>query len=167
MPFTNFESRHFTGDEIVAVNDALMALETALSTKQANLTAEERKQYGSINEQNKLVVNKVKDYHDTQPGLSSPDIDWDEFNADYDSRTFLQTIIQRLEAMATGMQNAKILHDWDNYRAALTDYEYTRYKYGTASPGYETKVNELKQFFANRGDRHNPDPPEAGEDTSS
>jgi len=146
MPFTNFENRHFTPEEVTAVNDALTALETALTPKLANLTAEERQQYGSINEHNKLIVNKVKDYHDTQPGLSSPDVDWDEFNRDYDSRSFIQSVLQHLQSLQSGINNARILHDWDNYKAALTDYDYSKYKSGS-STGYETKVNELAQFF--------------------
>lgn len=162
MPFTNFENRHFTPEEVIAVNDALTALEVALTPKLANLSAEERKQYGSINEQNKLIVNKVKDYYDTQPGLSSPDVDWDEFNSDYDSRTVVRSVLQRMEALHTGINNARILHDWDNYHAALTDYDYAKYKHGTAAPGYETKVNELAQFFTG-GPGANPDTPE--EDT--
>ncbi len=148
MPFTNFESRHFTPDEVIAINDALSALESALSSKLANLTTKERQQYGSINEQNKLVVNKVREYQNTQPALSSPDVDWGEFGNDYNSRELLESVIQRLEALQRGTTNAKILHDWDNYKAALIDYKYTKYKNDTAAAGYETKANELAQFFS-------------------
>ena len=59
MPFTNFDSRHFAATEKTAINNAITALETALATKLANLTAGERQQYGSVNEQNKLIINKV------------------------------------------------------------------------------------------------------------
>ena len=148
MPFTNFESRHFAATEKTAVTNAMTALETALANKLANLTAEERAKFGSINEQNKLIVNKVKDFRDNQPALSSPDIDWAEFANDYDSRAFLAGMIQRLESLMLSLTNAKILHDWDNYQAALTDYDYTKYKASTQTAGYETKVNELKQFFS-------------------
>ena len=75
---------------------------------------------------------------------------WEEFKKDYSSRTNLEAIIARLDNLSTKIKNAKILHDYDNYQAALTDYAYTTYKAGTASPGYETKQNDLKQFFANR-----------------
>ena len=66
MPFTNFDSRHFTAAEKTTVNTALASLETALQTKLANLSAEERQQYGSVNEQNKLIINKVKDFRDSR-----------------------------------------------------------------------------------------------------
>lgn len=147
MPFDNFNSRHFTATEKTAVDSALVAIETALQHKHANLTPEERQKYGSVNEQNKLIINKVKDFYDTQPTLSSPDVDWAEFDKDHDTRQFLQTTIQRLQSLLSGLGNAKILHDYDNYQAALTDYDFAKYKAGTTAPGYQTKVDELSQFF--------------------
>lgn len=150
MPFTNFDSRHFSATEKTTVNTAVTSLETALASKLANLTSDERLQYGSVNEQNKLIVNKVKDFRDSQPALGSPDVDWVEFMNDYDTRTFLQTTIQRLQSLIDGLGNAKILHDWDNYQASLTDYDFAKYKASTNAAGYQTKVVELGQFFAGR-----------------
>lgn len=150
MPFTNFDSRHFSATEKTAVNTAVTSLETALTPKLANLTADERLQYGSVNEQNKLIINKVKDFRDSQPALSSPDVDWVEFMNDHDTRAFLQTTMQRLQSLIDGLGNAKILHDWDNYQASLTDYDFAKYKASTNATGYQTKVVELGQFFAGR-----------------
>lgn len=147
MPFTNFDSRHFSAAEKTTVNNAVMALETALGSKLANLSADERQQYGSVNEQNKLIINKVKDFRESQPTLSSPDVDWTEFLNDFDTRTFLQTNIQRLQSLLDGLNNAKILHDWDNYQAALTDYDFAKYKSNTQATGFATKVDEIAQFF--------------------
>lgn len=147
MPFTNFDSRIFTAAEKTAVNTAVASLETALSSKLAVLTPEERQQYGSVNESNKLIINKVKDFRDIQPTLSSPDVDWVEFANDFDTRAFLQANIQRLQSLLDGMGNAKILHDWDNYQASLNDYNYAKYKAGSNVPGYQTKVDEIGQFF--------------------
>ena len=151
MPFLNFDSRHFSAAEKTAIQDALAALETALTTKLANLSPQERQQFGSVNEQNKLIINKVKDYHDSQPTLSSPDIDWNEFAQDHDSRAFLQNQAERLTELVRGIENAKILHDWDNYQAALVDYSYTQYKNNSGATGYATKETELKQFFNRTG----------------
>jgi len=150
MPFSNFESRHFSAEEKTAVLAALETLENALTPKLANVSAEERQQYGSVNEQNKLIINKVKDYYESQPAMSSSDVDWEEFASDYDSRVFLEANIHRLNSLLEGMNGAKILHDWDNYQAALTDYDYAKYKAGTNSVGYQTKVNEIAQFFTGR-----------------
>jgi hypothetical protein len=159
MSFTNFDSRHFSVSEKTAVNAALASIELAISTKLANLSATERQQYGSVNEQNKLIINKVKNFNDTQPALSSPDVDWAEFNSDFDTRDFLQTAIQRLQSLVDGLGNAKILHDYDNYQAALTDYDFAKYKASTNATGFQTKVAEIGQFF-NSGPRPaSPDAP--------
>ena len=150
MPFSNFDSRHFSDTEKAAVNAAFVSLELAFSEKVANLSASERQQYGSVNEQNKLVINKVKSFNDTQPALSSPDVDWAEFNNDFDTREFLQTAISRLQSLVDGLGNAKILHDYDNYQASLTDYDFAKYKASTSAAGFQTKVTEMAQFFSGR-----------------
>ena len=147
MAITNLNNTHLTAAQLTDAQDALTQLETALQVINVNLSAEDRQKYGSINEQNKLFVNKVYDFNESQPTLSSPDVDWEEFNRDFTSRTNLEAIITRLDSLSTKLKNAKILHDYDNYQAALTDYAYTNYKAGTASPGFETKLNETKQFF--------------------
>jgi hypothetical protein len=151
MPFENLNNNHYTAAEKTAVQTALSTIETTLSPRYRNLSAEERKKYGSVNEQNKLIVNKVRDYRDSAPALSSPDVDWVEFQADFDSRDFIQKTISRLEGMLTNLNNNKILHDYDNYSAALTDYGYSQYKAGTKVAGYENKVSEIGQFFSRTG----------------
>ena len=150
MSFTNFDSRHFDDAEKLAANTALASLELAFSEKLANLSATERQQYGSVNEQNKLVINKVKGFNESQPALSSPDIDWREFKNDFDTREYLQASIQRLQSLIDGLTNAKILHDFDNYQASLTDYDFAKYKASTNATGFQTKVAELAQFFSGR-----------------
>ncbi|WP_411811224.1 hypothetical protein ACLB9Y_14535 [Chryseobacterium scophthalmum] len=133
--------------KITAAQDAIAALETALAEITINLSPEDRRRYGSINEQNKLFVNKVYDYNQNQSNLSSPEVDWDEFNKDHSSRNNMEGMISRLESLITRLNNAKTLHDYDNYQSALVDYSYTTYKAGTASLGFENKYIDLKQFF--------------------
>lgn len=147
MPFNNLENRHFTTTEKTNINSLLSQIEAAFAFKTVNLTPDERKKYGSINEQNKLIVNKVKDFRDNQPELSSNDVDWTEFTADYDDRNFKQAILTRLASLADGISNSKILQDYDNFQAALTDYEYTKYKASANAQGYSQKVEEIAQFF--------------------
>lgn len=117
----------------------------------ANVSPEERLQYGSVNEQNKLIINKAKDYRESEPSKSSPDVDWTEFMNDHESRRFKANVIARLEAIMQGLTNSKLLHDWDNYQAALLDYKYTKYKNDTNASGYENKANEMAQFFNRTG----------------
>ena len=151
MSLDNLNSNHYDEAEKTAANDALKALELILVPKLRNLSPEERVKYGSINEQNKLIVNKVFDYNKNQPSLSSADVDWDEFKNDFESRAFIQSLMVRLQSLLTGLDNTRVLHDFDNYQASLTDYSYSQYKAGTKTPGFETKVSELSQFFSRTG----------------
>lgn len=147
MGLTNLNSTHLSSAKITAAQDAIAALDTALDELTHNLSGDDRKKYGSINEQNKLFVNKVDDYNHNQPELRSPEVEWDEFNRDYSSRKTMDAMISKLESLTTRMINAKILHDYDNYQAALIDYSFTTYKAGSSAPGFEDKYKDLKQFF--------------------
>lgn len=147
MGLTNLNSTHLSSAKITAAQDAIAALETALSEITVNLSPEDRKRYGSINEQNKLFVNKVYDYNQSQNNLSSPEVDWEEYNNDHRSRNLMEALISRLESIITRLNNAKTLHDYDNYQSALVDYSYTTYKAGSSAPGFEDKYKDLKQFF--------------------
>ena len=151
MPLTDLINQHYTAAEITAINNAVNALQTALVPKARNITPEERKQYGSINEQNKLLVQKVRDYRTNQPGMASPDVDWAEFEADYQDRNFLEALLARLTTLAEIASDTKILHDYDVYQASLMDYDYTKYKMGTNAVGYDSKHDDIKQFFPNTG----------------
>jgi protein tyrosine/serine phosphatase len=150
MPQQDVIQDHFTALDQASWDAAIAALEAIVLARLHNLSAEENSKFGTINETNKLLVDKVQDYRNTQPALSSGDVDWVEFKADAFDRKFLETGAQRLMAMATGMMETKRMHDYDNYQNSLVDYSYTQYKNRT-SPGlgYDTKEAELKQFFPN------------------
>ncbi len=130
-----------------AVNDAITTIETTLDGRTGVLTDDERIRYGSVNEQNKLVVNKAWEYRQNQPGLSAPDVDWTEFESDYQTRVFLENAINRLNAILHDLQSTKIMHDYDNFQDALKDYGWSQYKNGAGDAGYDAKVDEFKQFF--------------------
>ena len=159
MPLTNLNSAHLTEAQVTAAQNALTELENALAIITVQLTPEDRQKYGSINEQNKLLVNKVKDFRQSNPNLSVSDVDWDEFDKDFASRNVFESLINRLNALVIKLQGAKILHDYDNYQAALDDYAYTTYRAATGADGYENKYNELKQFFGRTTKNFNPPPP--------
>lgn len=123
-------------------------IETELAGKTGVLDTDERLRYGSVNEQNKLVVNKAWEYRQNQPGMSAPGVDWTEFESDYQARAFLENCINRLTAILHDLESTKIMHDYDNFQEALIDYGYSQFMDGAGEPGYAAKVAEFKQFFA-------------------
>lgn len=151
MPQSNLGTLHLTDAQKTNIDTSLSTIESILLTVTKNLTAEERQKYGSVNEQNKLFVNKVRDYRNVQPLLSSADVDWAEYELDFKDRDFSDTRLDRIATVARMLSDFKIAHDFDNFKNGLTDYEYSQYKAGTNTPGFSEKVADLKQFFPNTG----------------
>ena len=133
----------------------ILALLTELENELADcvvvLTEEERTRFGSIKEQNKLLVNKTREYRLNHPALSSPDIDWDEFESDYQSRIFYERCLSKMKSLIYELSSNKILHDYDNRQDSLKDYSYTKYKNRAGEAEYNEKMMQMKQFFARTG----------------
>lgn len=129
------------------IDQALTLLEEAVQESLSALSAEERSKYGAINEQNKLLVNKVRDYRQNTPAMSAPEVNSEGFESDYQARGFLESRAARLASVIYRMESTKILHDNDNFQDSLTDYAYAQYRKGAGESGYAEKVAELKQFF--------------------
>lgn len=123
-----------------------------------NLTPEERQRFGSINEQNKLLVGKVRDYQQQQPNLSSPDVDWAKFNQHWQSRNGFAQIEALCNSIIELCSDPRILHDYSLYQNSLVDYDFTKYKANSAQGGgaYTTKMDDIKQFFPNTGGSNTP-----------
>ena len=155
MGINNLNNLHLIEQQVTALQQAITNLETALKPININLSPEDRTKYGRVNEQNKLFINKVHDFAQTQPDLKSPDVDWEEFAKDYKSRVLYENIIIRLQSLLDRLKNAKTLHDYDNYQDALNDYAYTGFRAGSNAVGYEQKYKELKQFFRSTKHKNN------------
>ena len=166
MAINNLKNSHFKEDKVQKVNLLLNDIEENIKDIVVNLSAEERKKYSRINEQNKLFVNRVHDFCKNEPNLQSPQVDWLEFEQDFESRKNIGYCIDRLESLIQGLKNAKILYDYDNYQDALTDYSYTNYMAGTSAPGFEAKQRELKQFFTHKTKKDKGNAPEKKPDTA-
>ena len=151
MALHNLGKDHLDAATMQALIALVSDLEQTLDGKVTDLSPEDRQTYGSIGEQNKLLVNKVADYRHNQPQHSAPEVDWAEFEADYASRKFWENLILRLATIIRQAESTKILHDHDNYQDALTDYAYSQYRAERNIPGAADKVTELKQFFNRTG----------------
>jgi hypothetical protein len=144
-------NKMLTAAQKTSIDAAIQTILTELGTVAPNFTDTQRKKYGSINEQHKLLVNKTNDYHVTQPSLQAPDVDWAKFDKNFAERSFADTRLNTLTSIVKQLSDHKIAHDYDNYQASLTDYSYCQYKMGTNTPGYAEKAAELKQFFNRSG----------------
>ena len=148
MPISNLNNDHFTQKEIDIINQAWGTIMNVLAAKTRNLSPEERMKYGSISEQNKLVVMKTLEYAGNQHHLNSPDVDYKELQADFDDRMFLAGLVSRMVEATNICNNIRITHDYDAYQAARLDYDYTKYKLKTQpGAGFESKYNDLLTFF--------------------
>jgi hypothetical protein len=96
MPLNNLGRPHLTAAQKTSIDTAISTVETILLSIVPNFSAEERTLYGSVDEKNKLLVNSVRDYFQTQPALASPDVDWVEYEADFQDRSFCDTREKRL-----------------------------------------------------------------------
>ena len=147
MPLKDLIQNQLVAANITAINTALTGIETTLTGKTVNLTPAERQLYGSINEQSKLLVNKVNDISNTHPQFKSPQVNWTEFAADYAARATLEGVYNRLLSITEQISDTKILHDYDNYQQSLTQYSYISYLAEQNVPGITTVKEDLAQFF--------------------
>jgi hypothetical protein len=148
MPITNLNADHFEVEDRDLINEAWLTIMSVLNTKTRNLTPEERKKYGSIKEENKLVVQKILDYDQNQPHLNSPDVNYKELRADWEDRMFLSGFLSRMEEASNICNNVHITHDYDAFQNARVDYKHCKYKMETApGAGFESKYKDLLQFF--------------------
>lgn len=149
MPLKELIQTRLTFDDTDNINIALDNIQSIIAGKMANLTPVERRKYGSINVQNKLMVSKVNELHNIHPQFNSSKVDWAEFNNDFIIRGKLENILNRLQSLVQQLNDTKILHDNDNYQQALAQYSYISYLADQKEPGI-TKVKEQIAVFFNR-----------------
>ncbi|SHK62813.1 hypothetical protein [Epilithonimonas mollis] len=83
MALENLFSLEFTEAELAKLDEGLGLIEGVLIGKTTNLTPEQKKQYGSIAEQNKLFVNKAKGLMEQVPQHVPVFLDKAEYDRDY------------------------------------------------------------------------------------
>jgi len=151
MPLKDLIQNQLSAGDIDSINKALDNIQSIIAGKTVNLTPDERQKYGSINEQHKLLVNKVNDVHISHPQFDSAKVDWAEFSADFTIRAVLEKFISRLQSISEQFDDTKILHDHDNYKQALDQYSYISYLADQNEPGITTVKEDIAQFFPRNG----------------
>lgn len=147
MPITNLSSVTYTDTEITVMNSAITAQQGVIDPKSTNLGNKEKQLYGSIAEENKLMVQKILDYVDSVPAVLPEHVDKDELIRDYTSRNQLEKWENAVAMLQNNIQNTKILLDYDVYQACLSIYRNVRYKAGEDVAGMAAIYDDLKQFF--------------------
>lgn len=150
MTDKNLASVVFTSEELQKLDEALQNIENVLKGKTFNLTPDERKQYGSIAEQNKLFVNKCKELMEQYPQFVPSFLDKEEFDRDYQARQQIETRLIRLKTITEQLSDTKVLLDNDNYFNSITFYRNVKFLSGQNVPGIKTLYEQLKQFFKGR-----------------
>ncbi len=147
MSFENLAQVTFTEEELNRIDQALTDLEVVFNGKMSKLSSEERQQYGSIAEQNKLFVNKAKELMEQYPQYVPTFLNKEEFNRDYQARMIIESKLLRLKHLTEQLADTKILLDHDNYSNALTFYRNLKFLNGENIPGIKALYESLKQFF--------------------
>lgn len=143
----NLISIEFTLAEVQQLKAAMDTIDGILNGKVLNLTPEERQQYGSVNETNKLFVNKVRDFMEQNPQHVPQFVDMAEFEKDYQAREVCEKNSIRLSSITEKLRDTKVALDFDNYHACLVVYKYLQFLASQNVPGMTTWEEELKQFF--------------------
>ncbi|TPN84512.1 hypothetical protein [Aquimarina algicola] len=147
MALENLISINFTEEELTALDGHLSEIRNILEGKTINLTPDKRQQYGRIANQNKLIVDKAKNYMEQHPTWIPNFLDKEEFDRDYVARKQIEDRVQLLENLAQQLLDTKTLLDHDNYTNSLTFYRMVRFLAGENEPGAKTVYEDMKVLF--------------------
>lgn len=147
MALENLISVSFTEDELTQLDTHLAGIRQVLEGKTVNLTTEQRQQYGRIANQNKLIVDKAKNYMEQHPDWVPNFLNKVEFDSDYTARQQIENRVQLLENLSQQLVDTKILLDHDNYTNALSFYRMVRFLAGENEPGAQVVYSDMKVLF--------------------
>ncbi len=157
MALDNLISLTLTAEEVQTINDAIASLNNVLKDKVVNLSPDERRQYGSIADRNKVLVDKCKDYMEQNPETIPPVLDKAEFDRDYAARKQLELPVRSLNRIIEKMQDTKTLLDHDNYHGAMAYYRYIKYLASQNEPGITSIYSDLKKHYKHKAAENEPE----------
>lgn len=136
-----------TEEEKTTISKALKDIKAIVEAKLPDLNSEKRGYYGSVNEKNKLFINKAREIKTLNPNLAPVEVDWVEYEKDYNARMFYESVLLMATGIVGRLESAKMMHDYDNYNDSLVLYRYLDFKRRSDTPGAEASYNALKDFF--------------------
>ncbi|WP_378180890.1 hypothetical protein [Aquimarina sp. SS2-1] len=157
MALENLISVSFTEEELAQLDQHLLGIRQILNGKTVNLTPDQRRQYGRIANQNKLIVDKAKNYMEQHPDWVPRFVDKAEFDRDYTARQQIENRVQLLENLSTQLIDTKTLLDHDNYNNALSFYRMIRFLAGENEPGAKAVHEDMRVLFNRTGTNNTPD----------
>ncbi|TPN83862.1 hypothetical protein [Aquimarina algicola] len=147
MALENLISVTFTQEELTRLTEGMQMIKEVLADKTVNLTPDQRGQYGRIANQNKLIVDKAKNYMEQHPSWVPRFLDKEEFDRDYTTRNQIESHVQQLQNLSQQLVDTKTLLDHDNYTNALSFYRMMRFLAGENEPGAKTVYQDMKVLF--------------------
>ncbi|ROI06570.1 hypothetical protein EGI16_01290 [Chryseobacterium sp. G0240] len=159
MALDNLISLSFSKSDLETIDKAIQDIQTVLVGKTINLTPDQRQQYGRIAEQNKLFVNKAKNYMEQYPQHVPGFLDKPEFDRDYAAREQIEQRLQSLDSLTEQLADTKVLLDHDNYHNAISFYRNVRFLSGENVPGTNVIYEDMKQFFVTSSPSQSTQPP--------
>lgn len=154
MPKGNLFELEFSNQELSTLEQALASIEQVIQGKTLLLSAEERRQFGSVNEENKLLINKAKEIVDEYEDFLPRRFDKPAFEKDYEGRVVLERLLQRARTITDQLRDTKIMLDFDNFQDTMRIYREIRHLHDQQEPGTEALYLGMKQFF--KGGRSKP-----------
>ena len=137
-----------TAQDLSDIKSHLDAIELIVKNKIIDLSVDDRRKYGSVNETNKLFINKIENVIENYPDMLPPRFDIRQFRADKEQRELLEQQIDAMNIVSYQLQSTKIANDFNNYKAALSVYAYLQFiseQYNDSTAAQ--LVLDLKEFF--------------------
>ena len=151
MAIDNMISVEFTEQELTKIANALNEVMQLLSGKVVNLSPDERMQYGSIADKNKVFVDKCKAYMEQDPATVPNTLNKHEFDKDYKARQQMEEPLRMVLRIAEMLSDTKILLDFDNYNGSISYYHYVKFLATQNTPGITSIYEDLSQHFQSMG----------------
>lgn len=167
MKETNTLERIFSTAETKTLLALIDQINNLLKGKVRNISAEERRKYGSIGDGNTLFVDKCYTYMQSKSDTIPPSLDKKKFETAYLDRKIFRQALDELKMIAEKMEDTKILLDYANYNDCLSYYRYVRFLSQENHPGINTIHDNLKKHFARGKNQNEKNTPEDNTENST
>ncbi|KOH45280.1 hypothetical protein [Sunxiuqinia dokdonensis] len=137
----------FSEEEKTSLKDAMKTIQDIIKPKAPNLSTDERREYGSVAELNKLKIDKGRTYMAEYPAFVPAFVDAEEFERDYQARLHIGETLIGITDLQRQLSDIKILLDYDNYQDVLAFYRSVRYHAMEQDSSAITIYNDMKKLF--------------------